>query len=236
MVPDDLLAECMQTAATPYAVEPRWVPAFFSNAHLPWYVGGATFYDTDGAAPQVCFVLREPFRRKRRWLIYDRGEIVSHEACHVARAGLGQERFEESLAYAISASALRRCVGGVFRGGWEAVAILVGAGVLAGGAALELAGLPAWVKLACALPLAGTIGVLTVRGWLTNATLERARRFLEPLFGPSTSAVLFRATDEEIVSLAEADREDTLPRDWVAQRRKDLRWQIITRRFLCDQN
>lgn len=232
LVPPELLLECLRPARTAYGINPTWVPAFFSSKYLPWYVGGTTFYESADGVLHVCLLLREPFRQRHRWLIYDRAEVLSHEACHVARAGLREARFEERLAYAISGSALRRALGGSFRGRWEARATLGSAMVLMGGAALEVMGLGPWVKLFCALPLVATVGVLVGRATRTNRILKAARLFLEPVFAQNTAAVLFRCTDEEIVSLSQGARNGTDIHDWLDRRRESLRWQLIRSRFL----
>ncbi len=231
LVPHDLLLECLAPARAAYGIDPSWALAFFSNKQLPWYVGGSAFYEKADGALRTCLLVREPFRRKERWLVYDRGEILSHEACHLARAMLSEPRFEEPLAYGMSDSALRRAAGGAFSARWEAPVLLASAVILVVGAGLELAGLGPWVKLACAVPLLGTAGALIARTARTNATLKAARRYLEPAFGRNSPAVLFRCSDEEIASLAHAGRRGTPISEWLAPRQGSLRWQVIQSRF-----
>ncbi len=228
LVPSDVLEGCFEPVARLYGINPLWVPAFFADRYLPWYIGGATFWDPSNGPLRVCLVLRSAFRLRERWLIYGRSEILSHEACHVARSMIAQQVFEESLAYALSGSSLRRAAGGVFRGRWESPSLMVASVVLMAGAALQLAGVAPWVTLAAAAPLVGTAGGLTARGVATARKLAAARRFLAPVFGDRTMAVLFRCTDAEIASLASAASD---PHEWVAGRGDDLRWLLIGRRF-----
>jgi len=232
LVPDEVLAECLGPVRRAYRIYPVWVPAFFSNRGLPWYVGGATFYDSASGPFRVCLVLREPFRQRPRWLIYDRSEILSHEACHVARAMMGRQGFEEPLAYAISSSALRRAAGGVFRARWEAPLLSACAVILIAGSALELVGFSPLIKWSCAVPLLLVGSGLVLRGSAANRKLSAARRFLQPLFGENAAAVLFRCSDAEILSLARAATAGTSPQEWLERKRDSLRWQIIECRFL----
>jgi len=236
LAPDELMEECLRPVAAAYRIEPTWVPAFFSNSYLPWYVGGATFYDDNEDGFRVCMVLRAPFRHRRRWFIYDRSEIVSHEACHVARGMFGAQQFEESHAYAISRSRLRRHVGGVFRARWEAPALLGSSAVLLAGTVLEMMGVSPWLKLVCALPLVSAIAALAARARHANALLKTARRFLEPVFAQDTGAVLFRCSDEEIISLARAGRRGGTARQWLDEKHQSPRWQVISARFLPEHS
>ena len=232
LVPDELMAECFEPARATYGIDPTWVPAFFSRRLLPFYVGGATFYANGGSAFRMLLVLREPFRRKRRWLIYDRSEIAAHEACHVARAAMREPQFEEQIAYALSASRLRRRFGNVFRGRWEANVLLGSTVLLLVGTALEMAGYGARVKWASGVPLLAAGALLAARGESTSRLFRRARLYLRQLFGESANAALFRCTDEEIRSLAAAAKEGRPARDWLDERGDEMRWQIIRSRFL----
>ncbi len=234
LVPGHLLQECLEPVRAAYSISPLWVPAFFCDRHMPVYVGASTFYERAEEGFRVCLLLRTPFRQRRRWLIYDRDELVCHEACHVARMALAQGRFEEPLAYALSPSALRRAAGGAFSGRWEAPAVLAGGALLAAGAGLELAGINPRFRLLAALPLAGVLAFLGGRVVRAGRTLSAARRFLEPVFGPNAQAALFRCTDEEIRSLGAAFRRGMPADEWLGPRREGLRWQIISRRFLVE--
>ena len=231
VVPGELLHQCLEPVRAVYGVSPCWVPAFFSDRLMPVYVGASTLYETGEEGLRVCLLLRAPFRERARWLIYDRDELVSHEACHVARAALEQRQFEEVLAYTLSPSALRRTAGGVFNAGWEAPAVLAGGAVVIAGAGLELAGVNGLIKLFSAIPLLGVLAFLAGRAVRAKTTVRAARRFLEPVFGSNAPAVLFRCTDEEIRLLGGAFRRGVAADEWLEAHRETLRWQIICRRF-----
>lgn len=230
-LPENVMDECLTAAQDAYAIRPDWVPAFYSNSYLPWYVGGASFYGSPEGVFRVCFLLRESFRNRRRWLIYDRSEIASHETCHVARAAFAQPRFEEPLAYAISASAMRRVLGGMFNGRWEAPAFLISSLLLVGGSVMDMIGYPSWVRLLSALPLAVIGSGLGLRAALTYRDINRARRFLQQDFPETASAILFRCSDREIGSLAGAEAREISPIGWMQEQPATPRWELIRRRF-----
>jgi hypothetical protein len=229
-IPRRVLEDGLRPAREAYRISPLWVPAFYSNRYLPWYVGGAMFFDPSAGPFRVCLILREGFRRSRRWLIYDRTEIISHELCHVARGAMNQTVFEEALAYRLSGSRLRRLAGGVFRGRWEAPAVLGGAALLAGTGVGEMFGLSPWLKLPAAVPLAGAVGALAWRAARDGRRLCRAAAALQPAFGDAAEAVLFRCTDREVRSLARQSPGEV--QQWLEERRQSLRWRLIRRRFL----
>ncbi len=227
---DEVMDECLAAARSTYRINPDWVPAFFSSEYLPWYVGGASFYGTRRELFQVCFVLRKNFRDTPRWLIYNRNEIASHEACHVARAGFAQERYEEPLAYALSGSWLRRNLGGMFTSNWEAASLLLSSVLLLGGSIAGVVGAPGWVRWASGIPLVVTGTALSARATIANRELSRARQFLQGCYGKDTSAVLFRCTDEEIKQLARAETTSATVEDWLTDRTSP-RWEVIEARF-----
>jgi hypothetical protein len=99
---------------------------------------------------------------------------------------------------------------------------------LVGGAVYEAMGGSFTAKVLSGIPFACTLAGFGARAWLTRRAVKRAVRFLEPVFGEHAMAVLFRATDEEIKSMAAGDAD---PQEWVDRRRESLRWQVICRRF-----
>jgi hypothetical protein len=227
----EVMADCLATAETAYGIRPDWVPAFYSSDYLPWYVGGAAFYDMSEGFLQVCFLLRESFRDRSRWLIYDRNEIACHETCHVARAGFDQQKFEEPLAYALSGSMLRRHLGAMFTGRWEAPAFLGSSLLLIAGSLIDMLGYPSWVRLLSAVPLAATGSGLATRSVLTSRTMRQAIRFLETACPDVAPAIVFRCTDEEILSLARAPQDGLSPSGWLDMRPTTARWEVIKERF-----
>ncbi len=229
-IPAELIAGASAATETRYRFTIDWVPGFFADPSFGWLFGGCAYYfDQEFFA---VFIIRRSFAKRRRWLVYDRDELLAHELCHVARSGLHSQRFEEEFAYAVSSSRFRRAVGGMFRTGREAFAIL--------GTALLLLlvqvvrqffwrALPIWPFW---LLTAGVVGFLVAGLVRQRRILGRARVKLEPLAVEATEAVLCRCSDREIEQMAQVADAAAL-RDWLAAKiAADMRWQVIDRRFL----
>lgn len=231
-VPEEILNQCLAPAADRYRVCPQWVPSFFSSKLLPWYVGGACFYFTDdNNVLRVCFVLSERFRESGKWLLYSRKEIISHEICHVARSMMDQNTFEEPLAYRISESPLRRGLGPMFRGTWEATTILAGSVILLLGSTAEALGAPRGIKYLASVPLIATSAFLALRAVKAHNTLSKAAEKLSPVYGDNAEAVLFRCTDGEIRELACASDTRRSIERYLNGEGDYIKWAVISRLF-----
>ncbi len=231
LIPGDILKECLQPAQERYRISPDWTPAFFSNKVLPWYVGGACFHLREGNFARVCFVLRNSFRTRRKWLLYSRREIVSHEIAHAARSMMGQKIFEEPLAYRISESRFRRGFGPMFRGTWEALALLGGSLLLMAGSMARTFGAPASLHYGAASPLILTGAVLGLRAANAHAKLKKAIEHLAVVYGTDAEAAAFRCTDREIRELADADDPRKILEQYAHGGESCMRWAVINQRF-----
>jgi hypothetical protein len=209
-----------------------WVPGFFVGQSFGWLFGGCAYYfDPEHFA---VFILRRSFARRKRWLIYNRDELLAHELCHVARSGLDSAYFEEEFAYGVSSSAFRKMVGGMFRTGNEAYYILGCAMLLL---AVQVARLfvfhwlPIWPFW---LLLAGVVSFLVARLVRMRRLIRSARAKLRPVAGEHTEHVLFRCTDGEICRIAESADTEGL-RQWLeGQSGGSLRWRVVRHRFLAN--
>ncbi|MFO7820751.1 MAG: hypothetical protein R6V56_01635 [Lentisphaeria bacterium] len=212
-----------------YAFSINWVPGFYINPRMGWLFGGCAFYFFPDFF--AVFILRRTFAKRKRWLIYNRTELLAHELCHVARIALKSQIYEEYFAYQISNSSFRRAVGGTFRGAGDSL-LLLGSTFLLLGAQLShfllWPALPIW-------PFWGLVILVVAfifgRGKLTQQRIMRARRNLEQAGYEATDSILFRATDEEIDQLASCTAADTvkpLLKEWQKQ---FPRWQVIIERF-----
>ncbi len=231
LVPDETLQTCLQPAEERYGIAPQWVPAFYSNRLLPWYVGGACFYDSEGNTGRVCFILRDNFRNRQKWLCYNRKDIISHEICHVARARMEQNIFEEPLAYRISEKRLRRGLGPMFRGTWEGVSILAGSLIILAGATSATLGAPARIQHVAAVPLLATVALLGIRTAKAQRLLKKTIENLGTLYGERAEAVAFRCTDREVAELAGNEDTRKLLQKYADSEKHGMRWGIINRLF-----
>lgn len=229
-IPAEILQEAAGKTEALFAFSIDWVPAFFLSRGLGLLWGGCTLVDENAVS---VFVIRKNFAVKRRWFIYDRAELLAHEICHVARAPLEDDSFEELFAYMTSSSPFRKYAGNCFQKDRDAVLFLLPVLLLLGvqtavflfGVSLPV--LPFWI-LIFLWPL-----YLFLRNLRSRRTYFQACRALEENGVSVPAAVLFRSTAEEIMQIASyCSHSQDLP-DWMARSAENkLRWQIILRKFI----
>lgn len=228
-IPKATFSEASETTESLYRFTIDWVPGFFINPSYSFLFGGCAYYfDPDFFA---LFIIRESFREKEKWLIYDRRELLSHELCHVARIGLKSDVFEETFAYQTSSSLFRRVVGSMFRSQSDSMLLLASTFLLLGAQIVRtifwspLWIEPFWTLLFCMLFYLG------VRQHSLRSQFRRSKVNLEKAFGDAAMAVLFRLTDEELEAVADLKDEATV-RAWLHARPVDApRWRVIRARF-----
>ena len=219
MIPQQIYDESLKITQELYAVKPDWVPGFFANESFGALWGGCAL--SDPASGLVLFIIRKVFRKQRRWLVYDRRELMAHELTHAAHGVFDEWQFEEYFAYRSAESALRRFFGGCFIHKFDAMGFLLPILLLPVVQFLNLLAiteLPMWIfwLLAAVYPV-----FLVSRCINMSFVANRARKFLRSLAVAQVDAVLFRLSCKEIKMLAAGK----LPEQ------EDLRWQIIRKRF-----
>lgn len=188
---------------------PECLPAFYSNRSLAPWQGAASWIEEGGA---VSIQLREQFRKGSYLGIYQREEILAHEAVHAARAAFREGKYEEFFAYMTSETRWRRVLGPLVTRPWEVWPFL----------GFSLFG-PFWegAFLAAALWLGIGFWRLSVRhrklGKAANRLWEKTRN------KEIVRAVLFRLTDEEIENLAKGKEVGD----------HSLRWRAIRLAYFC---
>lgn len=228
-IPETVFEEpCNRTDAL-YGFRCDWVPGFFLNPRFSGLFGGCAYY----FFPEffALFIIRHSFKTRKRWLFYQRDELLAHELCHVARVGVQSQKYEELIAYQTATSAFRRIAGGVFRSQSD-VFLFLGAALFQ--FAYQLArswampGLPAWIGWAV---MGAVFAFLALRLAAMLRTVRHARRVLLRHFHGdlrAANAALFHATDDEIEQLAHAANADALLAGYA---QTSLRWQILRHRF-----
>lgn len=171
-----------------FDVKPLYIWAFYENRGLSPWEGAACF--TKGRRLEKIH-LRKALRRGNYLGLYNREEILAHEAVHAARSGFEESRFEEFFAFWTSERAYRRILGPIVRRPWEVWPLLI----------LFFAGIfsPFFHILASALIVFAFLRL--IRGhWI----LKKAFRHLLPFVKGEREAraVLFRLMDCEIIALA----------------------------------
>lgn len=194
--------------------EPDSLPAFYSNRLLaPWQ--GAATWTLDGRLMGI--QLREQMRRGSfLWGLYQRSEILAHEAVHAARSAFRENKNEEFFAYLTSESKWRRALGPVVRRPWEVWPFLVGmlVGVFWPGGWW---GAAFWLMLGCGR-------LVRQHRILARATQHLLREVEDPRIA---RAILVRLTDREIHHFARIGNI----REY-AEQETSLRWRLIKRAYL----
>jgi hypothetical protein len=232
----DLYA-CQNQSKDKYQFQLNYVPAFFSSKGLNFLFGGMamTFEDTENKYKKgemfSIFQLRKCFRDKEKFLIYTRNEIISHECCHVARAPFKALEYEEFFAYQTSDSAFRRIVSPMlWRGSDMVVLMLLLMVVFIAQVYVTFFSHDYLFYIYGWAPFFAFLSFLSLRSFSSRKAFSRLKSKMTLLCKePSlVDAILFRMTDQEI---REAIQSKSLA-DYLSTK-KDLRWQIIRKRFFA---
>jgi hypothetical protein len=199
-IPPSITNEALAETDQLYAVRPEWVPGFFANESFGFFWGGCSL--SDPASGLSLFIIRKAFKKKTRWLVYSRKELLAHEMTHAAHQAFNEWQFEEYFAYQTASSPLRRFFGGCFIHKFDSLGFLGPILLLPVVQLLnifQIAALPVmyfWL-LAAVYP-----AFLTVRTTLINCTARRAIKFLRSKNAPRPEAAIFRMSVKEIKMLA----------------------------------
>lgn len=231
LISDEVMAEATEITHELYAFRIDWVPGFFLSTNLGMLWGGCAI-----SVPEEdfsLFLIRKSFRSRKKWFIYRRDELLSHELCHIARAPLHDYRFEEHFAYQTSFSRLRRYMGNCFIYKYDAiffilpVMLLLLTQIMITFNVINVPIWPFWFG-AGSYPL-----WLFIRNQLSRNILHRATRKLARICADA-EAVLFRCTATEINKIAQTADDDALRKLWNDNSEAELRWKIIDYRFNPD--
>jgi hypothetical protein len=232
LISDEVLAEATEITHNLYAFKINWVPGFFLSTNLGILWGGCAI-----SVPEEdfsLFLIRKSFRSRKKWFIYRRDELMSHELCHIARAPLHDYRFEEHFAYQTSFSRLRRYMGNCFIHKFDAILFIMPVMLLLFTQimiTLNVINIPIWPFWfgAGGYPL-----WLFIRNQLSRNIVHRATRKLAHICA-HPEAVLFRSTATEIDKISQATDNDELRKLWNDNCEQELRWKIIDYRFNADR-
>ncbi len=224
---DAFEAPCRRTREL-YGFACTWVPGFYVSPGLSLFYGGEACYDY----PEMFayFLLRANFRKKPKWLWYDRETLLAHELCHVARLPLASRDFEEHFAYQTSAGAFQRGWGGIFHSQLDSLAFLGSTLVLLSWQAARAFFAPTWPAWPGWIPLIVIVILLISRHLRLKRLFRRALACLSGHYGSSEKGrvALFHCTDAEIRHVAAAKDTTALIHEW---EKSDLRWQMLLYRL-----
>jgi hypothetical protein len=99
-----------------FKFSPNSLPAFYSNRALTPWQGAAAWVERGQV---IAIQLRKAFRKGSFLGIYDRDELLAHEAVHAARSAFPKDRWDEFFAYMTSERSWRQVLGPIVQRPWE---------------------------------------------------------------------------------------------------------------------
>lgn len=227
---DDALLDCAADKTRElYGFSVRHVPGFYLTRAVGLLWGGCMLYDPDENLS--VFLLRDAFKKHRKFLNYTRDELLAHELCHCARQSIPEMTLEEYFAYQTSSSALRRWFGNCFISDKDALFFLLPMLLLPAAAVVQgwlLPWLPLWIfwLFAAAYP-----AYLLLRNHRAHRVVKNAFEALTGHGVKNVNAVLFRSTREELELFPQLTKEEFA--SFVAEcAAVEPRWAVIRARFI----
>lgn len=229
----DTLTPASANLAGKYQIAPDWIPLFFTNHRLPFWVGGCAwiFQLTENTPTASLIQLRKAFERNPSYLgIYDRDELLRHELCHVGRMMFQEPKYEEVIAYRTSKTGFRRFFGPLVQSSMESALFLLLLFIIVVFDVFLIAlGRPdalsvsLWLK---AIPLL-LIAAACLRLWRRQRTFDEALERLEKCVSSGhAEQAAYRLTDSEIDAFAKMSPEAI--KEYAFGKQKDeLRWKVI---------
>ena len=229
-IPDEIIGEAEEVTDRLYSFRTRHVPGFFLSRDVGLLWGGCMICDPDH--PLSVFLIRGAFRKRQRWLFYNRRELLAHELCHSMRQSLEEITLEEYFAYQTSPSRLRRYLGNCFIREYDAIWFVIPALLLLLAQVAQsfwLPGLPVWPfwPVALAYP-----AFLLIRNGISRWLVKRAAKKLAAFGVEKPSAVLFRLDRGEIRRIGAMERPGEFEQYAAERKESDFRWAILCARFL----
>lgn len=206
-----------------------WAAGFFLTEPLGMLWGGSSWScDESGEA---VFIIRKEFRKREKWYIYERTELLAHELCHLAHAPVGGNGLEEFFAYQTSTHKLRRYMGNCFVNNWDSLFFLLPSMLLL---TVQLVNLFANLNIPISpfwgLQILG-VGWLLGRNQLWRNRYFKAESFLQRLNFPAKK-ILFRCSEEEICQIAKFKSEQQWSKFIEEKCAESFRFQVIKHRFM----
>ena len=168
---------------------PHCLPAFYSNRSLmPWQ--GAAAWVERGRI--LAIQLRVALKKGSFLGLYQREEILAHEAVHAARSAFPLDCWDEFFAYMTSNQAWRRALGPIVQRPWEVWPFLVFC-VLSVLSPVGFLALGSWLGL-------GFFRLITRHRILHKSACHLQRQGCSEI---QVRSILFRLTDQEIRKVAQ---------------------------------
>jgi hypothetical protein len=228
-IPKTKLQRVSSKTSQPFAFKIDWVPAFYAKKSMGILWGGCaiTFPEDEYAV----FIIRREFKNKQTWLIYSRDELLAHELCHIARAPINDTPFEEHFAYSVSKSRLRKAIGNCFQQEIDALMFILPIFLLLGVQIYQLISGSCFSLIPFYLFAVIPPMFLLLRNFYLKNIFNKAKKKLLSAGITRADAILFRCNGSEIKDFSKLDKDSVLGY-LEASKEKDLRWEIIYKRFV----
>lgn len=191
---------------------PECVAAIYSNHSLmPWQAAAVWIEQTGATKVQLRTSLR---KGSMFWGLYEREEILAHEAVHAARAAFSEDRWEEFFAFMTSRSKWRRVIGPILQKPWEVWPFLISCfiGLVS----------PFGYLVAAIWAFAGFVRLAASHKILKQAAGHLSNRVKDPR---KVRAVLVRLSGAEILALS---RGQVIGDD-------SFRWNMIRKTYFSEE-
>ena len=225
----ELTEEAAEITENLYGFAVHHVPGFYLTRQIGLLWGGCLIGDPEQNF--AVFLLRNAFRKKRRFLNYRREELLAHELCHSVRHVMNEPRLEEYFAYQTSPSPVRRYLGNCFISEKDAWGFLLPVMLLPIAElvrALLNHGFPSWIFWITALIYPA---FLLWRNSRSRKLVSKARKVLTGAGVVKCDAVLFRSLPSELEEISRCSAENF--EDYALKKAgSNLRWQVIYERFI----
>lgn len=233
LIPEELTSEVEELTDNLYGFKVKHVAGFFLSGTVGLLWGGCLIGDPD--TNFSVFLLRNGFKNKKRWLFYNRTELMAHELCHSVRQVLEEHTLEEYFAYQTSPSALRRYLGNCFIRELDAILFIIPALLLFVAELLHTLVWPNmhmiyfWI-LALLYPC-----YLFIRNAKARRCVKKAAKNLQLIGLSNVNAVLFRCTRTELEEIGRCKGKLELEELLQRYQENQLRWQVTLYRFSQDR-
>lgn len=204
-----------------FDVSPDWVRGYYSKEKLaPWH-GAMTWILKDFT---YLIQLRPSLKKGKYLKIYDKDEILTHEAVHAVRAGLNSSKFEEFFAYWTATSLFRKIFGPLFQSPKESNIFMLLLSLLFLG---QLSLNPFLSLFSFLLPV-GYVSFLLFRLFLRRRKINKVLLKISSLTASKNKAraILFRLTDFEIENFSKWSHKK-ISSFITEEAKKNLRWKVI---------
>jgi hypothetical protein len=207
-----------------FDVSPDWVRGYYSKEKLaPWH-GAMTWVFNESKDFTYLIQLRPSLKKKKYLKIYDKDEILTHEAVHAVRAGLNSSKFEEFFAYWTATSLFRKVFGPLFQSPKESNIFMLLLSLLFLGQLLQ----NPFLSLSSFLLPVGYVSFLLFRLFLRRKKINKVLLKISSLTASKNKAraILFRLTDFEIENFSRWSHKKIS--SFISEEaKKNLRWEVI---------